>query len=138
MGAHHHTASRFAAIAFLYFLFGQQPSHGLPISDAYSGLSLSPPTPEQIVICHGFGCAFRTIVSFGRSDIAKLAELLAPGRRSAAAERRAIASATAWFDRRVGPAAGTTHRSARAGFFTERGSGQMDCIDTSRNNTSLF
>jgi hypothetical protein len=90
------------------------------------------------VICHGFGCEYRTIVSFGPGDVAKLAELLAPGRTSAAAERRAIASATAWFDLRVGPAAGTTHRVARAGVFTERGSGQMDCIDTSRNNTSLF
>jgi hypothetical protein len=49
-----------------------------------------------------------------------------------------LARAVAWFDRRVGPRAGTTKRIARAGFLTQTGPGQMDCIDTSRNVTSLF
>ena len=115
-----------------------QAGHALSISEAYGGLSLSQPTPSRIVICHGFGCQYRTLVSFGAGDIARLADLLAPGRASADAERRAIAAAAAWFDQRVGPAAGTTHRVARAGVFTMGGAGQMDCIDTSRNNTSLF
>jgi hypothetical protein len=61
-----------------------------------------------------------------------------PGHASAEAERRAIAETTAWFDRRIGPAAGTTHRVARAGALTKNDPGQMDCIDTSSNNTSLF
>ena len=66
------------------------------------------------------------------------ATLLAVGRASAEAERRAIATAVVWFDRRVGPQAGTTRRIARAGVLTQTGPGQMDCIDTSRNTTSLF
>ena len=49
-----------------------------------------------------------------------------------------MAAATAWFDRRIGPTAGTTHRIARANGLAEHDPGQMDCIDTSRNNTSLF
>jgi hypothetical protein len=130
------TNCRSGALALAAFFLCTQSSSCLSISDAYTDLSLSLPTQNRIVICHGFGCAFRT--SFGSADVAKLAELLAPGRRSAAAERRAIASASAWFDLRIGPAASTTHRVARAGAFTERGSGQMDCIDLSRNNTSLF
>jgi hypothetical protein len=74
----------------------------------------------------------------GSGDRAKLAELLATGRASAEAERRAVAAAVAWFDRRVGPQVGTTGRVARAGFLTQTGPGQMDCIDTSRNITSLL
>jgi hypothetical protein len=87
----------------------------LSIDEAYTSVSLSPPSPRLVVICHGFGCAQRTPIGLGAGDIATLSSLLAPGRASAEAERRAIAAAWAWFDRRIGPAAGTTHRVARAG-----------------------
>jgi len=116
----------------------QPYAYGLSISEAYTGLSLTLPSKNLVVVCHGFGCEHRTAVGLSAGDLAKLAELLAPGRISADVERRAVAATTAWFDRRVGPAAGTTHRIARAGAFTQRDPGQMDCIDTSRNNTSLF
>jgi hypothetical protein len=49
-----------------------------------------------------------------------------------------VAAAVAWFDQRVGPKAGTTKRIARAGVLTKTGPGQMDCIDTSRNVTSVL
>ena len=132
------TICRLGALALAGFFLSTRASYCLSVSEAYTGLSLTPPTQRQIVICHGFGCEYRTMVSFGPADVAKLAELLAPGRTSAGAERRSIASAAAWFDQRIGPAAGTTQRVARAGAFTERGPGQMDCIDSSQNNTSLF
>jgi hypothetical protein len=82
--------------------------------------------------------AVRTEIVFGSGDRANLTALLTAGRASAAAERKAVAAAVAWFDRRVGPQAGTTGRIARAGFLTRTGPGQMDCIDTSRNITSLL
>jgi hypothetical protein len=111
----------------------------LSIDEAYSSVSLSPPTTRLVIICHDFGCAQRTPVGLGAADFAKLTSLLAPGRGSAEAERRAVAAAAAWFDRRVGPAAGTTHRVARATGLGGQGRvGQMDCIDTSRNSTSLL
>jgi len=107
------------------------------VAKVYSDLSLPLPSARSVVICHGFGCAFRTQVTLGNDDRARLAALLAPGKRSPQAERKALAAATAWFDRRVGPSAGTSRRTAFA-----RGlggdPGQMDCIDLSSNNTSLF
>jgi hypothetical protein len=106
-------------------------------SEGFASVSLAPPSTKQVVICHGFGCQWRTAIGLSAGDHATLAQLLAPGRSSAAAERAAVAAAAAWFDRRVGPAAGTTHRIARAG-ATQQGPGQMDCIDTSRNTTSLL
>jgi hypothetical protein len=111
----------------------------LSISEAYAAVSLSPPTTRLVIVCHDFGCAQRTPVGLSPGDLATLASLLAPGRASAEAERRAVAAAEAWFDRRVGPAAGTTHRIARAtGLGGQGATGQMDCIDTSRNSTSLL
>jgi len=106
------------------------------IAAIFAELSLPIPTTQWVVVCHGFGCQYRTQIALTSGDRAKLAALLAPGRASPPAERRAVAAASAWFDRRVGPAAGTTRRLARARGNGEPG--QMDCIDISSNNTSLF
>ena len=40
--------------------------------------------------------------------------------------------------RRIGPAIGTTKRLARAAVAESGDPGQMDCVDLSTNNTSLF
>ena len=107
------------------------------IAAVYAELSLPIPTTTAIVICHGFGCQYRAEVTLSNADRSKLASLLAPGAASPVAERRALAAATAWFDRRVGPAAGTKHRVALA--RSQSGDpGEMDCIDLSSNNTGLF
>jgi hypothetical protein len=109
------------------------------VDATYGGFSVTAPTPDAVFVCHGFGCKYRTEVDLTASDHAKLAQLLAAGQASAAAERRAVAEAGAWFDRRVGPVAGTTNHVVRAGvehmFNT---TGQFDCIDSSRNTTSLL
>jgi hypothetical protein len=107
------------------------------IAAVYAELSLPIPTTTAIVICHGFGCQYRAEVALSNADRAKFASLLAPGAASPEAERRALAAATAWFDRRVGPEAGTTRRVALA--RSQSGDpGEMDCIDLSSNNTGLF
>jgi hypothetical protein len=129
--------SPFAALAVLVCGATHAHAYDVSISQAFASVSLSLPTPNMVVVCHGFGCDRRTVVGLSAGDRARLADILAGGRASADAERRAVAAATAWFDRRVGPAAGTTHRIARANGMTQQ-AGQMDCIDTSRNNTGLF
>lgn len=109
------------------------------VADAtYGGFSVTPPTPNMVFVCHGFGCKYRAEIDLTTADRAKLAHFLAVGRSSAAAERKAIAVAGAWFDKRVGPVAGTANHVARAGaryMFDVR---QFDCIDSSRNTTSLL
>jgi len=131
---------RFVFIAVAALLWGLPQSHAddYGIRTAYAAVSLELPTTASVIVCHGFGCAYRTEVGLGPADRSRLAALLAAGRASAAAERRAVATAVVWFDRRVGPQAGTTGRVARAGVLTKTGPGQMDCIDTSRNTTSLL
>ena len=104
----------------------------------YRELSVSPPSIDAIIVCHGFGCKFRAELALTGADRATLARFLAGGAASAAAERRAIAAAGAWFDRRIGPVAGTVGHVARANREYMFDKGQMDCIDSSRNTTSLL
>jgi len=108
------------------------------VDAAYGGYSVTPPTPATVFVCHGFGCKYRAEVDLTPGDRAKLAQILAAGRASPAAERKAIAAAGAWFDRRVGPVAGTANHVARAGVSYMYDVHQFDCIDSSRNTTSLL
>jgi hypothetical protein len=98
------------------------------------------PTASSISICHGFGCKIITEVSLSAADRTRLVHLMAPGAASASAERRAVAAAAAWFDKRIAPTTGTTNHQARAGltFTFADTAGQFDCIDSSRNTTSLL
>ena len=107
-------------------------------AEIYGELSLRMPTPTLVVACHAFGCTNQTHIALTVADRTRLATLLAAGKASPAAERRAVAGAVQWFERRIGPVAGTTHRVARAAAAESRDPGQMDCIDLSANNTSLF
>jgi len=112
--------------------------HGLYIDKFYER-SLPVPTLSRVVICHGFDCRVRTEVGLGPADHARLANILAQGRGSPMAERKAIAQAVAWFERRVAPEAGTTKAVARPNSRYPGGNpGQMDCVDTTANTMTLF
>lgn len=104
----------------------------------YEPYSVTPPTPEGITICHGFGCKYRTEIALGPADRAALAKIMAAGRNSGEAERKAIAVAGAWFDRRIGSAAGTVNHIRHAGYTHMYEPNQFDCIDSSRNTTTLL
>src|SRR3977135_2076991 len=77
--------------------------------------ALSSPRPSRVVICHGFGCAYRTEIALTGGDHAQMAAIMASGSASAQAERAAIGRTEAWFERRIAPITGTAKRVARAG-----------------------
>ena len=108
------------------------------IAATYGGYSMTAPTPESVFICHGYGCQRRTEVGLTAADRAKLTQMLASGKASPAAERKAVGTAGAWFDKRIGPAAGTKNHIARSGYRLSNDPSQFDCIDSSRNTTSLL
>jgi hypothetical protein len=93
-----------------------------------------------VVICHGFGCAFRTEIALTDADRAQMAAIMASGSASAQAERAAIGRTEAWFERRIAPVTGTAQRVARAGPLIggALNRGQFDCIDTTNNTNSLL
>jgi hypothetical protein len=102
--------------------------------------SLTSPSPSRVVICHGFGCLFRTEIALTSGDHAQMAAIMASGSASPQAERAAIGRTEAWFERRIAPITGTTMRVARAGALIGLAGnrGQFDCIDTTNNTNSLL
>jgi hypothetical protein len=102
--------------------------------------SLASPSPSRVVICHGFGCAYRTEIALAGGDHAQMAAIMASGAASAQAERAAIGRTEAWFERRIAPITGTAKRVARAGPLVggANNPAQFDCIDTTNNTNSLL
>jgi len=108
------------------------------IDATYGEFPVVPPTPSVVVVCYGFTCKYRAEVDLTAGDRAKLTQFLAAGKASPKAERKAVAAAGAWFDRRIGPITNTKNHVARAGMKYMWDIHQFDCIDSSRNTTSLL
>src|SRR5262245_20360809 len=108
------------------------------LDDMYSGLSVSPRPAAQRTVCYAFACGRRWRLDFTAADRKNLTDLLAAGRSSAAAERRAVQQAVVWFDRRIGPIIGTNKRVANADIRTLDAAHNFDCFDTTRNTASLL
>jgi hypothetical protein len=134
---------RFRAIgaAMAVWLLGQ-PAAAIDLSTAiskmYADLSIGPPTEAYMTVCYGFNCRRRFELVFTEADRKRLTELLAAGKRNAEDERKAVAQAVLWFDRRVGPIIGTDKRVARADVRAFADRHNYDCFDTTRNTTSLL
>ncbi len=110
------------------------------VVSAFRNWGLPVPSAAGLVFCHGYNCNFRTEIGLTGADRAHLAALMASGRASADAERRAIAQTEAWFEKRVAPQTGTAHAKARAsvGWGVGGDPAQFDCVDTTANTTSLL
>jgi hypothetical protein len=100
-------------------------------------LSLNPSPASVLIVCHGFGCAYRDQFVLTPARVAMLRGMLGAA-RSAKDERKVLAKTVAWFDREGGRTAGTTGRIARASAETKSGPTQMDCIDLTANITELL
>ena len=120
----------------LHPLASAQPDEAF--AELYAQHSMNMPTADLMTVCYAFVCRQRIELEFTDSDRRKVAAIFAKAKASAAAERKAVANAVSWFDRRVGPMAGTDHRVARADIRTLDPSHNFDCIDTSTNTTSLL
>jgi hypothetical protein len=104
----------------------------------YQSLSLTPPTADRMTVCYSFSCTRRWHLDFTAADRKRLTDLLAAGKASAEAERKAVQQAVIWFERRVGPIIGTDKRVANADIRTFDAAHNFDCFDTTRNTTSLL
>jgi hypothetical protein len=108
------------------------------LAELYTSVSIFPPTAERMTVCYGFVCRRRMIFDFTPADRKSLTDIMAKGRASPEAERKAVQQAVLWFDRRVGPIIGTDKRIARADFRYFDDKHNFDCYDTTRNTASLL
>jgi hypothetical protein len=100
-------------------------------------LSLPVPDASRPIVCHGFGCAFRTPFVLRPTDRAQIRKFFATS-EDAIDERRALAATMAWFDRRVAVEAGTIKARARAGLGSAGDPTQFDCLDRTTNTIGLL
>ena len=123
--------SRFGSLVMLCSL-------GTGCLDGSAG-SARPPgqLSQQVRVCHGYSCKYKTSLVLGATDAKRLAAILAAGKQSAQAERKAIARAVAYFEQRTFDVIGIRDEPrSKVGGSGVRG--QMDCIDESTNTRSLL
>jgi hypothetical protein len=106
------------------------------ICDTYAA-KLEGDGQARIDVCHGYSCKFRSKLILGNADARRLGSILASGRGSAKAERKAISRAVRYFEDRAYSVIGIRDEP-RSKFGASGIRGQMDCIDESTNTRALL
>lgn len=135
------TQMRVLAVGVALAAIGLASCAGQANGDAkgwYDGEKNTAPTSERVYICHGFGCTYRTSVSYRSRDLRRLRSILDSGRASPSAERLAISKAVQWQEKRVAGEVGSARDVGGLDLHNARVPGQMDCIDEATNTTSLL
>lgn len=102
---------------------------------AHGGLA---PAGDRIYVCHAFGCARKTAFDVTPRRLATMRRLLAAGKASPEAERKAVARLIAWSEQEIGPVAGSSGDIGGLDLHNAGVPGQMDCIDEASNTTSVL
>jgi hypothetical protein len=115
--------------------FGTQAAH-------FATFSVPEPKGRTVHVCHAYGCRERTRFTFTDRDIDTLRGLMTETRGAAPdtpeQERRAVAYAVGWMERRVGDAVGTKDDRAGMDFTGSGDRTQQDCVDEATNTTSYL
>lgn len=106
----------------------------------YNDFKIRRPHGNTVYVCHAYGCKMQTRFRFTDEDIAAISKLMETTRRddSAAEERRAIAYAIGWMERRTGDAIGTKDDRPGMDFMASGDPTQQDCVDEASNTTSYL
>jgi len=92
---------------------------------------------QQLEICHGYSCTYRSKLTLTASDERRFAAVMTAGRKSPSAERAAISNAVRYFENRTRQATGFVDQP-KSEFGAAHVRGQMDCIDESTNTRTLL
>jgi len=129
----------FAILAGATLLCGFTFRNGGPPELHYADYNnAKPPRGNTVTVCHAHGCQKQESFTFTNADIRDITVLMdyARTKDTPAQERRAIAHAIGWMERRVGPATGTSYDRTSMEFMNA--SGQLDCVDEATNATSYL
>lgn len=105
----------------------------------YQSFHTVPPRGNTVTVCHAYGCQKQTKFRFTKADIATISDIIRRTKKADTPheERRGVAYAIAWMERRVADAIGTHDRPG----MEFNGSGdptQQDCVDEATNTTSYL
>jgi hypothetical protein len=111
-----------------------------PVEQHYLDFATRPPKGNTVYVCHAYGCRMQTPVRLTEADIAGLKGLMAKTRKADTAEeeRRAVAYAIGWLERRTGDVLGTSADRPGMDFAASGDPTQQDCVDEATNTTSYL
>jgi hypothetical protein len=127
-----------ASIAFL--AIGCTHERLGPVSQHYLDFRTQAPRNNTVYVCHAYGCRQQTPFRFNEADIAALRTLMSKTRKadSAFEERRAVAYAIGWMEKRTGDVIGTSTDRPGMDFEASGDPTQQDCVDEATNTTSYL
>lgn len=98
------------------------------------------PKGNTVYVCHAYGCKLQTRFRFTDDDVAALTNLMEKTRTGDTPheERRAIAYAVGWMERRTGEVIGTKADRPGMDFAASGDPTQQDCVDEATNTTSYL
>ena len=119
---------------------GRRPGTLIPTSSGFwTSWRCQSPDPANPIVCHGFGCAYRTPILLRNADKAQIKKLFEPvAVKSPEAERKATCRRDGWFEKRVAAEAGTATAKARAGLGHAGDPSQFDCLDKTSNTVGML
>ncbi len=111
-----------------------------PPSHHFAEFGVGAPQGNVVHVCHAYGCRKQTRFRFNDADIAQLRQIMDKTRKADTAheERRAVAYAVGWMERRVGDVVGTSTDRAGMDFAASGDPTQQDCVDEATNTTSYM
>ena len=130
----------FALTALAALLGGCTHERLGPVSGHFVDFAAREPNGNTVHVCHAYGCKMQTRFRFTDEDVATLGNLMEKTRKSdtAAEERRAIAYAIAWMEKRTGDVIGTSADRPGMDFTASGDPTQQDCVDEATNTTSYL
>ena len=113
--------------------------HALGV-DHYAVFKVEPPPGSTVSVCSAYGCRPQTRVAVSQADIAEIKKLMDKTKKADTPyeERRAIAYAIGWMERRTGEAVGTKADRPGMDFAASGDPTQQDCVDEATNTTSYL
>lgn len=111
-----------------------------PVLGHYDDFKARGPRENTVYVCRAYGCRQQTTFNFTDADIAELKAIFKKVKKdkSPAEERRAVAYAIGWMEKRVGAAIGTDKDRPGMDFAASGDPTQQDCVDEATNTTSYL
>ena len=129
-----------AAVGLSTSLLGCTHERFGPVSQHYVDFHTEAPRNNTVYVCHAYGCRMQTAFRFTDADIAQLKTLMTKTRKTDTPyeERRAVAYAIGWMEKRTGDVIGTSADRPGMDFSASGDPTQQDCVDEATNTTSYM
>ena len=106
--------------------------------DYYLNFAFQPPKPNEVTVCHGYGCRIKTPFQVNSDDIQRFQTIMSEFDGSAEEELQGVQKVVSYMEQRVGKVLGTDKDRAKIETSGINDPTQQDCIDEATNTTSYL